>query len=106
MELKMMRCGLCNSRTEVREMKYHKSGEYLLCSACHEKQVPGAKVIAQKPAVPSPKRQERLSYRCRNCSYSFSRNKDHPVNACPYCGRDGISLVEGSMAQHLIDKVF
>lgn len=108
--VRMLRCGLCNSRVDISEMKYHKSGEYMLCRSCHEKQFPGAKVVVQKqsPAIKelaevARKSPAKISYRCKNCSYSFSRAQDYYFDACPYCGKRTVSVVERSAAQALID---
>lgn len=109
----MMRCGLCNSRTDMREMKYHRSGEYLICKSCHEKQSPGSRVVVEsKPQTvrevaevarkPSPK----VSYRCKNCGYAFARARDHSFELCPYCGKKTVSVVQGGGAQNLLDTNF
>lgn len=107
---RMLRCGLCNSRVDVREMKYHKSGEYMLCRSCHEKQFPGAKVVVQKlpPSIKdvvdvARKSPSKISYRCKNCGYSFSRAQEHYFDQCPYCGKKTVSAIERSAAQSLID---
>ncbi len=109
--VRMMRCGLCNSRVDIREMKYHKSGSYLICRSCHEKQFPGAKVVVQKqsPAIKevaevARKSPGKVSYRCKNCSYRFSRAKEHYFEQCPYCGKRTVSVVERSAAQALVDE--
>ncbi|MBI2575076.1 hypothetical protein HYV82_04280 [Candidatus Woesearchaeota archaeon] len=108
--VRMQRCGLCNSRVDIREMKYHKSGSYLMCRNCHEKQSPGAKVAVQTPAPAiksvnevARKSPAKVSYRCKNCSYRFSRAQDYVFESCPYCGKKTVSVVERSAAQALID---
>ncbi len=109
--VRMQRCGLCNSRVDIREMKYHKSGEYLMCGSCHEKQSPGTKVVTKAPspaikavAEVAKKSPRKISYRCKNCSYRFSRAQDYAFEACPYCGKKTVSVVERSAAQTLVDE--
>lgn len=102
-QARMMRCGICNIKSEISEMKYHKSGEYLLCTACHEKQSPGRKMVVEKPSS-SSKGVGKIGYMCKNCSYSFSRARDHKFDVCPYCGKNTVSLVDNGGAQNFIDE--
>lgn len=105
----MMRCGICNAKSEVGNMRYHKSGEYLICASCYEKQSPLKSTVKSGSSFKEPEmkqpRQDKVAYRCRNCGYSFTRASDHAVLLCPYCGKDSVSVVEGgNIAQHIIDK--
>lgn len=109
-QVRMMRCGLCNNRSELRDMRYHKSGDYLICKDCSEKQSPGAKVVVEKQPSSirevhdvSNKPSDKIGYRCKNCGYSFSRTREHNVFVCPYCGKESISILERGAAQNLID---
>lgn len=106
-QVRMLRCGLCNNRADVNNMKYHKSGEYLICKDCYDKQ---ATAVKPKPAdetafrKPESAKDGKVGYRCRGCGYSFTRAKDHTVRVCPYCGKDTVSLVQSSAAQNIIDN--
>ncbi len=108
-QVRMVRCGLCNTKADIREMKYHKSGDYLLCKACHEKQNPGQKVVVEKPASlrevsEMPRQESKVSYRCKNCGYSFARARDHHFDVCPYCGKNSVSMVNRGGAQSFLDE--
>jgi rubrerythrin len=112
MEARMMRCGLCNAKDELKNMKYHKSGEYLICKGCSEKQAPGAKVVVEKAPIASVKSVEevskksvdKVSYRCKNCGYAFTRAKSHVLSVCPYCGKNTVSVVAEGGAQNILDS--
>ncbi len=112
-QVRMMRCGLCNVQADMREMRYHKSGEYLICGSCHDKQALGMRA-AEKPAPVASsvkpvselasKKAQKTAYRCNNCGYSFSRNKEHRFELCPYCGKKSLSVAERGGAQNLLDE--
>ncbi len=101
MDLRSLPCGLCDHSTPVRDMKYHRSGEYLICGRCFETQQ-----SELQNSLSEALRRERqelklleqpvsvarlIKYRCSSCRYSFTRKQGFSVLACPYCGRSSLS---------------
>ena len=89
-------CMKCKKKVAVKDMKYSKNGEDLICVECSNAEkgvkVPasGSGLIKPMPAsaTKAPQKEasiQKISYECEKCGYKFSRNKGIPVNSCPYC---------------------
>ncbi len=82
-------------------MKYHKSGEYMICSHCFDVQQGELqdsltemlrKERAEMRRMEEPIHVARLiKYKCGSCGYSFTRKQGFPVQNCPYCSHSELS---------------
>lgn len=100
-------CMKCKKKVSVKDMKYSRNGEDLICAECSnaEKGVKAAgsspgliKPMPSSVSAPVSKSQEpsvqKISYECEKCGYKFSRNKGIPVISCPYCNATQLSRSE------------
>ena len=113
----MLKCRLCGKNTPVKGMRYHKSGQYLICRDCSDRQgggaiksgttqVGGSKAPLQKSETArriTSQKTGQINYKCTSCGYKFSRKESIDVSSCPYCSRETIEVSSGH-AQELLDE--
>ncbi|MBI2545958.1 hypothetical protein HYV81_02150 [Candidatus Woesearchaeota archaeon] len=96
-------CMKCKKKVAVKDMKYSRNGEDLICMECSNAEkgvkVPGASSGLVRPMASSAKQaqketSQKVSYECEKCGYKFSRNKGIPINSCPYCNGGPLSKSE------------
>ena len=99
-------CGNCNNPEAVSSMKYNRTGEFLICKTCYNKEhnkldpkvetaikeeIKELEILPQKKTTVRSFQHvgfERLAYQCTHCGYKFSRKKEIDFNGqCPYCGK-------------------
>jgi predicted Zn-ribbon and HTH transcriptional regulator len=97
-------CKYCKKKTEMRRMR-HKDVVGLICADCDDargtaplppkprKEFQGVRNIYEPLKVERARERSAMSsaiyfYRCRNCSYEFSRAMSlSPGSNCPYCNK-------------------
>ncbi|MBI5398096.1 hypothetical protein HZB03_01410 [Candidatus Woesearchaeota archaeon] len=101
-----MTCRYCKKKTSVQRMRHKADESGLICVDCDEasrgaappraapkKGFQGVRNVCEPLKVEREReRSAQLSsvyyYRCRNCSYEFSRAQSLPPSAnCPYCNK-------------------
>lgn len=103
-----LRCKRCNKYVPIKEMKYEKTGTFLVCAACRGEEKKAPKVM---PLVKRPFGEPKLyKYQCRDCRYQFKRSPVSPVSKCPNCGSSKLIRYEKMDADDVlkladIDKI-
>lgn len=111
-----LKCRLCGKSVPVKEMRYHRSGQYLICRECADKQsgilktgtthLEKGKTLITKPEVKKERKElkEIVNYKCSACNYRFSRKASFESISCPYCGSENVNISTGDSAQELINE--
>lgn len=101
MDIRSLPCGLCDHASPIRDMKYHRSGEYMICGRCFEVQQ-----SESQNSISEMLRKERqelrlmeqpvsvarlIKYKCNGCGYLFARKQGFAVGSCPYCSKSSLS---------------
>lgn len=97
-----MRCGTCKRFAPITEMRYEKTGKFLVCNACRHEETT-AKEPKLRPLVTSPFDGAKvLKYQCPSCRYTFRRTPTHPVNKCPNCNSSKLLRYEKVSADDVL----
>lgn len=104
-------CKLCKKRVDASSMKYAKDGSGLVCSECSEKQSGKLKVPMPQLMKEAPKTVRsagKIEFRCKACSYKFSRTADYydlGQKVCPMCGKETLMSDLPKDADELLRKL-
>lgn len=107
-----IKCYKCGGEYTMDMMRMDPKSARLSCRNCLERKMPapagedmGNAPIGQrlKPSAPE-KGQDKTSYFCKACRYSFTRAPHITVADCPYCGQSGMLTKKGS-ASSLVREI-
>ncbi len=110
----LITCTMCKQKFSMKDLKYDKSGENLVCDDCFDssrspeeatrdmKKLDPAKL--EKTGPRNFTQQTTTKYICMSCQYKFIRQKDYEVFKCPYCNSENLKKEKGIHSQQLIDS--
>ncbi len=102
-------CKKCNSRVDVKSMKYDRTGRNLICPSCYAKEF-GKRIEDVAPVKKAQKQTtahigRKKRYVCNKCSYKFKYDPFSDQNLkCPYCGSKSVTLDEGVLDKLIRDS--
>ncbi len=107
-------CKSCKAKVPVGDLKQGKDGKYI-CSTCYEHGYVSnvmqnvspdkLKKLQEKPQQQvSNIQDDRVSYFCNNCKFSFTRPSTSGYRGCPYCNKEH-TVQKRESAQDLLKNV-
>ncbi|MGE0793107.1 MAG: hypothetical protein AB7V77_02940 [Candidatus Woesearchaeota archaeon] len=83
------KCSKCGKAMALGEIRAMPEGKGFICRSCLEGVGASPTTHLNKPKddkISAKTFFEKREYECTKCKYKFSRNADHFVEKCPYCG--------------------
>ena len=90
-------CRACDRKVKMEQVRFDETRKAFVCDSCfassHRISDRNPLVSAAEKSVNSLKN-SLVKYLCKKCNYHFVRQKDKPVNNCPYCGSDKLEILD------------
>jgi len=93
-------CKLCRTRVHVSDLRRNKDGLYV-CPGCFSHGYLASddilnlapsrlkkEEIKKEAEIKKSRQEERVSYYCTNCKFSFTRSPNSENKNCPYCNKE------------------
>jgi len=110
----LITCQSCRQKFPMKELKYDKNGEDLICNECFgssrspeeaKKDMKNMNPETLEKTGPRKFTQQiSTKYICMSCQYKFTRQKEYEVFKCPYCDSENLKKEKGIHSQQLIDS--
>ncbi|MEK6841035.1 MAG: hypothetical protein AABX45_00375 [Nanoarchaeota archaeon] len=108
--LVLVPCKLCKTRIPVSDLRKNKDGLYV-CNTClshgfYETSLRTTELRKPLPSKvqPQTKKEEKISYLCNSCKFSFTKPFESEDKNCPMCGKD-FNVVRKQSASELLRDV-
>lgn len=99
-----LKCYRCGQNHLVTDMRYTAANK-MVCKHCLSKTNPKKTFSQEQNESKTASMERSVEYVCSKCNYKFKRKAEPPVNACPYCGRQGtLELQSSKGAASLIEE--
>lgn len=93
----LISCRKCRKEYPMRDMRYDSNGKDLICGVCTGQTITSSLQSQTKD-------NEKQQWYCISCRYSFTRNKEKVVDACPYCSKPTVRKLEAKTPDELLEE--